>query len=182
MVIGKRLNFKVGYNTCEFKCIDEFHVSESYVNGLKEQKKYIINNPSEITIKYQKRYVRKIIDSDNECIFGLWVNGEMIGTAGCQNLFNGRPTTMGVFLFNKKHRGQGYGKIIIWASCSLLNHEFNINNYSASMFKKNFPSFYAFLSIGFKEKKSTDRTVTLLLSIDNILKPKTIKSIKYTNA
>ena len=52
VVIGKRLNFKVGYNTCEFKCIDEFHVSESYVNGLKEQKKYITNNPSEITIKY----------------------------------------------------------------------------------------------------------------------------------
>lgn len=179
MIITNRLEFKVGKKSCIFKIINNNDVNKNYINGLRSQKSYLISNPDEITIEYQKQYINRIIDSEKDCIFGLWVNGTLIGTSGVQNITKDGIASIGIFIFDKNFRSLGFGKTMVWASCSLLYSHNKIELFSASMFKKNLPSLNSFLSVGFEKTITTHRKITVRLLIDRITKPYVINSIKY---
>ena len=45
--------------------------------------------------------------------------------------------TIGIFILNRKNRGKGFGKILIWASCTLINKLFNQKIFEACIEEDN---------------------------------------------
>ena len=97
--------------TCEFRTLNESDVSQDYINGLKDQKKYIEKIPIHISVSSQKKYINDILYSKGDAICGLFINNELIGTAGVQQSIKFLqyievPTefvaAIGIFVFNKQ--------------------------------------------------------------------------------
>ena len=57
MKLDKLLKFHIEDINCEFRTIHELDVSQSYVDGLKEQTKYIENIPADVSLTSQMKYV-----------------------------------------------------------------------------------------------------------------------------
>ena len=84
MFFNQFLNFKINNLNLTFKNIVESDVNKDYVNGLISENKYLLNNPKNISFDSQKKYIRKIIKSGRDSIFGLFIEQKLIGTAGIQ--------------------------------------------------------------------------------------------------
>ena len=85
MELGKFIFFKINKMNCEFKSLHETDVSQDYVSGLKYQKEYIMNIPSLVSFSSQKKYINDILYSKGDAICGLFINNELVGTAGIQS-------------------------------------------------------------------------------------------------
>ena len=58
MELDKSLNFKLHDMVCNFRMINEADVNQNYVDGLKDQNKYIENIPADMSISTQKNYIK----------------------------------------------------------------------------------------------------------------------------
>ena len=110
MELDKSLFFKIKDMNCEFRTLHDSDVSKEYVDGLKQQTKYIMNIPKNVSISSQKKYVKDVLCSKDDTICGLFINNKLVGTAGVQSsrsfLLSNKVTTeyvatIGIFLFNK---------------------------------------------------------------------------------
>ena len=192
MKLEKSLKFHIADMRCLFRTINSSDVTKAYVNGLKEQTKYIENIPDNINISNQKKYVNNIIMSKDDTICGLFLDKVLVGTAGVQLslpesfLINidfkvSKIATVGIFIFNKNYRGMGLGKTLVWASTYLFYECTRIEWFGAGMKKDNAPSYKSFLSCGYKDvlgkEKECDHTI---VNISELNKPELINSVVLT--
>ena len=61
MELDKSLFFKIKDMNCESRTLHDSDVSKEYVDGLKQQTKYIMNIPKNVSISSQKKYVNDIL-------------------------------------------------------------------------------------------------------------------------
>ncbi|MDP2685119.1 MAG: GNAT family N-acetyltransferase [bacterium] len=167
MKLEKKLLFTHKLGNCEFRTISEKDISEDYLMGLREESKYIKYIPENVNRTAQAQYIRDIIDSERNTICGLFLNSELIGTAGIQNISEGQKVSIGFLLFNKTLRGNGFGKVLVWASCFLTNSDKMSTVFFAGMKKENLASLKACLSCGFiVNSESLDAYIVELLFKD----------------
>jgi RimJ/RimL family protein N-acetyltransferase len=181
MELNHKLFFNIEPALAELKCLEPSDVTNAYVDGLKKQKKYLIRNPENITLKKQQDYVSKIAISSNDIILGLFINSILIGTAGIQNLLTGEKPTIGIFIFSESQRQRGLGKALLWSGSYLLNKSIGIMHIYANIAKTNVPSLKLFLSSGYKITEENKSEYWVGLHINDLLKPSTIKNCKLLN-
>ena len=186
MDLGRSLLFKIKDTNCEFRTINETDVSQEYIDGLKEENKYIENIPANVSFSMQKKYIKKIIDSKNNTICGLILDGALVGTAGIQlsdsdssaqdsnNEFK-KLSNIGIFIFSKNYRGKGLGKTLVWAATYLFHNVSKLEWFGAGMEKENIPSLKSFISCGFKQVDKGEESYKVLLNYSGLVKPKFIK-------
>ena len=190
MELDKYLAFSLRAEKCQFRVMLPHEVTESYINGLKEQERYLINTNRKISLPEQSTYVAHILESSNDLLMGLFVEGELVGTSGIQTF--GEPcqegissdasyATMGVFVFDPSDRGKGHGKTMIWAGVYLLNSTLKMGIFRAGMEKQNIPSFRTFLSCGFRKYEEVGSTFKLSLMIGQLKKPAFITDISVSS-
>ena len=165
MNLSNKLFFLFKNDRCELRGITPDDVTSDYVNGLIDQQEYLLNRQT--TIESQREYVKNINESDNDAIFGLFINGELIGTSGVQGL-NG-IVSIGIFIFKPEMRGKGYGKILVWASCLLINKTFGYRYFFAGVKKDNVASWKAFMACGFS---MTEKDGDYILTTDSLTSSK----------
>jgi RimJ/RimL family protein N-acetyltransferase len=165
MKLKNKLVFSHSLGECTFRTITSEDVSDNYINGLKEELKFIENIPELINRSSQANYIMNIVNSEKDTICGLFLNSELIGTAGIQNIMEGNRVSIGILLFNKKLRGHGFGKVLIWASCFLANNCRSTISFFAGMSKENLPSLKAFLACGFSIESELPEKY--IVSLDN---------------
>ena len=130
MELDKYLAFSLRAEKCEFRVMLPHEVTEKYIVGLREQGQYLENANKKISVPEQLDYVARILESPDDLLMGLFVEGELVGTSGIQTF--GEPcqerissdascATMDVFVFDPSDRGKGCGKAMIWAGVYLLN-------------------------------------------------------------
>lgn len=182
MELGKSLHFICHGAKCEFRTLGINDVTEAYVEGLRQQKKYLENNPCDTNKNIQQEYIKRIIDSENDTICGLFVDSVLIGTAGIQNIFcKGECiTTFGIFIFSQNFRGKGYGKTLVWASAFLVNACNGVTRFGAGMEKQNMPSLKCFLSSGFKKVFEDDKLIKVELNYKHLKVTEFISHIEVT--
>jgi len=178
MNFTSKLLFQKNYSQCEVRCIYANDVNEDYIEGLRRQTSYIKNIPNRITLKKQKDYVRNIDKSDHDCILGLFLDGQLIGTSGVQNADGDNEPSIGVFIFNTEVRGLGLGKALIWASCYILREIFHTEEMYAGMKKSNIPSYKSFLSCGFIKNREDEDTYYVKGVLSELIKPDDISETK----
>jgi RimJ/RimL family protein N-acetyltransferase len=169
MIFKKELHFVYKGETCCVKSIIPSDITENYIEGLKRQRKYIQNNPENINIEWQSDYIRKINDSEQDTILGLFYNNVFIGTAGIQNIDKKGRTTIGIFIFNNSYRNMGLGKVLVWSSCKLLNNEFGISEFYAGMKDDNIVSYKSFISVGFSKSDYSMNVIKVQLNINDLI-------------
>ena len=169
---------------CEFRTLHGSDVSKEYVDGLKQQTKYIMNIPKNVSISSQKKYVKDILCSKDDTICGLFINNKLVGTAGVQSsrsfLLSNKVTTeyvatIGIFLFNKRYRGMGLGKTLVWAATYLFHNASKLEWFGSGMAKENIPSLKSFLSCGFRKNYEDKENCKVLLNYSELTKPRFIK-------
>ena len=186
MELKKILNFNLKHLDCELRNIYPDDISLEYIEGLKNQEKYIENIPHKISFQSQKRYINNILYSKNNIITGFFIKGNLVGTSGIQisnnneyfhqlkqNIFS-----IGIFIFDKNKRGMGFGKILVWASLFLHHYCFGSDIYFAGMNIENIPSLRTFLSCGFKINYKNEDLYFVSLKYDNLIQPKNVLNIK----
>ena len=145
MVLKNSLTFTFNKDIqCEFRTIFEADVTQSYVNGLKNQKEFIENIPVDVDLSSQRKYVKDTNMRIDQTICGLLLNGELVGTAGIQLSFsdsflpdidisNEKLATIGIFVFNRSYQGMGLGKVLVWAATHLFHHSTQTKWFGAGM-------------------------------------------------
>ena len=185
MILEKKLLFKYKNFSSEFRTLLEKDVNQEYINGLKHQKEYIENIPSVVSFVSQKIYINKIINSKYDTISGLFMDGELVGTAGVQLSIDKNTNikfgTIGIFIFNLNYRGIGLGKALVLASTFLHNKITNTKLFVAGMEKSNTPSLKSFLSCGFQKTSEGEINYEVRLNFDQLIKPETISKINLKN-
>ena len=129
--------------------------------------------------------------SSNNTICGLFLDDNLIGTAGIQNLLGSdlievvdgytKNCTVGILVLSKSSRGKGYGKLLIWLSCMLANKCCNLNIFEACMNKKNIPSLKSFLACGFDIIKENDKSLNVAINYHNLIQPRLIDNVSTKN-
>ena len=178
MELDKKITFICNSEHCEFRSINENDVTEAYIEGLKNQRKYLENKPASITIESQKYYINNIVESEYNTICGLFINSVLVGTAGIQNITTENKTTIGIFIFNKNLKGRGLGKTLVWASCYLLKNSLGIEEFGAGMEKTNIPSLKSFLACGFDLSSEDEVNYMVKLNIENLQQPSFISKVQ----
>ena len=190
MDLDRYLAFSLRAGKCQFRVVLPHEVTESYIIGLRAQKRYLINTNKKISLTAQSDYVARILESPDGLLMGLFVEGELVGTSGIQTF--GEPcqegissdasyAAMGVFVFNPSDRGKGYGKTMIWAGVYLLSSTLGIGTFRAGMERQNIPSFGTFLSCGFRKYEVIGSAFKLSLMIDQLKKPAFITDISVSS-
>ena len=186
MELEKFLAFNIDDFNCVFRILCESDVSKNYLDGLKRQNEYIENISADLTISKQKKYIQKILLSKSDTIFGLFINRELVGTAGVQ-LSNSflkyikvpaeNVATIGIFLFNKNFRRRGLGKALVWSATHLFNYSTKAEWFGAGMKKRNIPSLKSFLSCGYKNINEDKNNCHVLINYSDLIKPNNIDDI-----
>jgi len=185
MELNKSLTFHIDNNSFEFRTINEFDVTQAYIDGLKKQKYYIENIPDNLSVSAQKIYVKEIIGNKSDTICGLFLNRELIATAGIQLSLSriflqnieipiDNVATIGIFIFKNSYRGMGLGKTLVWASTKLFHVCTQTEWFGAGMEIENAPSLKSFLVCGYEQVYQNAKYYQVLLNIKNLKKPKSI--------
>lgn len=178
MLIEFRLIFSRSNEKLDLRGITPDDVTIDYVDGLRKQKQYIENIPVNVDVESQKKYIRNINDSSGEGIFGLFVDGEMIGTAGVQELSEDGPVSIGIFIFKEETRGRGFGRILVWAACTAVHRITGTRLFRAGMKRSNIPSFKSFLSSGFSVTDENINGYTVELNYSDLILPPGVENIR----
>jgi hypothetical protein len=186
MNLDKKLSFNRDNTTFVFKGLEPNDVSHDYVNSLTKTS-FIENIPPQVSVRSQKEYVQKITESRNSLIFGLFSNENiLIATSGVQvNSLSfkefvtndSKYLTMGIFVVGKEHRGQGFGKMLVWACSYLLNSLFYNSDIFAGMKKDNIASLKSFTSVGYKVHRVFSDSKIVCLKKEQLLLPNAINQI-----
>jgi len=186
MELEKSITFEISDVPFEFRTLNELDVSSDYVNGLKEQKKFIENIPIQVSVSSQKKYINDFLNSKNNTICGLFIRNNLVGTAGVRSSTSFLQhievsaeyvATIGIFLFNKSYRGMGFGKTLVWAATYLCRNSIQAEWFGASMKKGNTPSLKSFLSCGFRKTFEHEEIIGVLLNYSELIKPDFIKNV-----
>jgi len=188
MKFEKKLEFLHKDKKCEFRTIFCSDITNNYISGLKKGNKYIGNIPINVNKHSQMKYINNIIESKRDTICGLFVNSELIGTAGIQysysknflkdtNLKINNIATIGIFIFNKNFRGKGYGKAMLWASIFLTNMCQNTIWFGVCTEKENPITYKLNIDIGFKLFYENERLYKFYLDYTQLIKPDFINRI-----
>ena len=184
MELGKAILFKIKNMNCEFRTLRETDVNHDYVNGLKDQKIYIENISIHVSVSSQKKYINDILSSKGNTIGGLFINNELVGTAGVQSSTSYSQyieipaeyvASIGIFLFNKGYRGMGLGKTLVWSATYLCHNAIQADWFGAGMAIENIPSLQSFLSCGFRQIYEDEENCIVLLNYPELTKPRFIK-------
>ena len=184
MELDKSLFFKIKDMNCEFRTLHDSGVSIEYVDGLKQQTKYIMNIPKNVSISSQKKYVKDVLCSKDDTICGLFINNKLVGTAGIQSStlylqYIEVPAkfvaTIGIFLFDKDYRGMKLGRALVWAAIYLYHNCVQVEWFGAGMEKENIPSLKSFLSCGFNQVYKDEVNCRVLINYSELTKPEFIK-------
>ena len=184
MELKKSILFKIIDYNCEFRTLNESDINQDYVSGLKEQKIYIENIPIHVSISSQKKYINNIIYSKGDTICGLFINNELVGTAGVQSSTSYSQyieipaeyvASIGIFLFNKGYRGMGLGKTLVWSATYLCHNSIQADWFGAGMAIENIPSLQSFLSCGFRQIYEDEENCIVLLNYPELTKPEIIQ-------
>ena len=169
---------------CEFRTLHDSDVSKEYVDGLKQQTKYLMNIPKNVSISSQKKYVKDALYSKDDTICGLFINNKLVGTAGIQSStlylqYIEVPAkfvaTIGFFLFDKNYRGMKLGTTLVWAATYLYHNCVQVEWFGAGMEKENIPSLKSFLSCGYRKIYEDKENCKVLLNYSELTKPRFIK-------
>jgi len=183
MELDKSLFFKIKDMNCEFRTLYDSDVSKEYVDGLKQQTKYIINIPKDVSISSQKKYVKDVLCSKDDTICGLFINNKLVGTAGIQSStlylkYIKVPAkfvaTIGIFLFDQNYRGMKLGTTLVWAATYLYHNCVKVEWFGAGMEKENFSSMKSFSSCGFKQIYEDKKNYRVLINYSELTKSKFI--------
>lgn len=170
------------YNTdgveLTFRALHANDVTDAYVSALKRQRSFLANNPKDIDIGWQRRYVARILASSTDTICGLFLGKGLIGTAGIQNVHEGQISTIGIFVLDPSVRGKGYGKLLVWSSCRLVSHVVDVGGFGAGASRDNAPSVKCFLACGFSIAEERDASVWLSLNTEDLIEPKEIQGVE----
>ena len=171
---------------CEFRTLHDSDVSKEYVDGLKQQTKYIMNIPKNVSISNQKKYVKDVLCSKDDTICGLFINNKLVGTAGIQlsTLYLQYievpvkfVATIGIYLFDKNYRGMKLGTTLVWAATYLYHNCVQVEWFGAGMAIESIPSLKSFLSCGFRPVYEYKGNCKVLVNISELIKPKLIKDV-----
>ena len=187
MELDKSLSFMIKDMKCQLRTLQDSDVDKEYVNGLKQQTKYIKNIPRNVNVSSQKKYINDIPLSKGDTICGLFINKKLVGTTGIQSsiLFleyiDNPPeyvATVGIFIFNNSYRDMGLGKVLVWAA-SYIFHNFTQSEwFGAGMEKENITSLKSFLSCGFQLINENNEGFSVLLNISELKKPIIIDNVR----
>ena len=86
MKLQETLSVIIDHKKHVFRTLLPEDVSKAYINALKTERKLIEYASIRTNIGSQKRYVERILESTSDAICGLFLNSELIGTSGMQNL------------------------------------------------------------------------------------------------
>jgi GNAT superfamily N-acetyltransferase len=191
MKLEKKVKFTLRNRECVFRTLTPEDVSQVYVNALKKTRSLVENVPEDINIEWQQSYIEEVLLSPCDTICGLFLDSELIGTAGIQNLaVAGTATraiemavgytygcTVGTFVLSEMSRGQGYGKVLLWAACYLANRCCGVETFEAGQKKSNIPAVKAGLACGFRAKKESADGVNIEVKIGELVKPELVERI-----
>ena len=187
MKFNYKLNLVIGGKKITFRTLYPNDVSNSYINSLKEECKYIQNIPKNIDIEKQKKYIQELLLSPSNTICGLFSGKRLIGTAGIQNLFGNdlvevvdgytKNCTVGILVLSKASRGKGYGKLLVWTSCILAHYCYGTSIFEACMNITNVPSLKSFLVCGFDIIKENGKSFNVAINFDNLIRPRFIDNV-----
>jgi len=188
MKLDVALHYQIGEDAIVFRTISPNDVSYQYVDALTKARKYIENIPEQIDINKQRKYIEEVVGSPHDTICGLFVNDQLVGTAGIQNLSGSEMIkvvdgytsncTIGILVFPEL-RGKGYGQLLIWSSCVLSNKCCGITIFEACMKTENISSYKTFLACGFKVIKENTDSRNVKAEITDLLTPKIIQNWIY---
>ncbi len=174
MELKKRIKLCHNGQECEFRTLSIDDVTQSYVDCLLSQKRFIDHNIPNVTIEKQREYVRGILLSDKNTICGLFIEDILIGTSGMQNIGKGCLTAVGMFVLEKEMRGRRYGKTLVWSACKLAKACCDVDDFSGSTKKINILSFKTLTSCGFKTVEEGGASLLLKLNIKDLRKPELV--------
>ena len=186
MELNKFLSFKIYDLRCEFRTLHDSDVKKEYVDGLRKQTEYIENIPEDMSISKQQEYIQEILFSESDTICGLFINNELVGTAGIQSFVNflqyvdvpaDSISTIGIFIFDKNYLNMGLGKILVWSSAHLFHICTQSEWFGAGMAKENIPSLKSFLSCGFAQVYEDKESCRVLLNYSELIKPEFISEL-----
>ncbi len=144
LILPAYLEFQFTGKAGLFRTLHSSDVTPEYVDALRSQHEYIDHTSPTIDIGWQRNYVAGISASAHDAICGLFMDGQLVGTAGLQNLNEGGSTTMGIFVIGARNRGQGHGKALVWAATILSRDGAGIRRIEAGMWKSNARSLRSF--------------------------------------
>jgi hypothetical protein len=186
MELEKNIIFKFNDLRCEFRTLNESDITEEYVNGLNKYNENIINIQNHVSISSQKKYINDVLHSKGDTIFGFFVNNELVGTAGIQSSPSFQQSikfpakdfsSIGLFIFNKKFRKTGLGKILVWATTYLYSNCTQKEWFSAGMKIKNISSLKSFLGCGYRKIFQDEIDCIVFLHIAEFKTPEFINDV-----
>ena len=181
MKFSSSLLFNYREKECAFRSIFPKDVTNAYVEGLRQENKYLSHIPEKLDLSSQQEYISQISRSINNAICGLFVGDELIGTAGLQNLAAGNYATIGIFLFNPLVRGMGFGKILVWSASQLAIHQMSVAGTMGGMKPDNIVSIRSFLACGGIESVDSDTgTHHVHISATNLLTLPGLTKIRFS--
>jgi RimJ/RimL family protein N-acetyltransferase len=181
MELNHKLVFKFKSDIAELRCLKPTDVTNFYIEGLRNQKKFIKYNATNITLKKQQDYIYKIARSQSDIICGLFINSILIGTAGVQNILTNKMPTIGIFIFHNENRGKGLGSSILWSGSYLINQSIGVKHINANMDINNLLSLKAFLSCGYKIIEENKTEYWVGIDYKNLLKPTFINNCELVD-
>jgi RimJ/RimL family protein N-acetyltransferase len=131
-------------------------VNDEYLSWLNDPitTKYMDLQHGKVTIEGQREYIRDIIESESNAIFGLFdEDNRLVGTSGVQKLYapDGDGPWIGVLIGHRKYRRHGLGKVLIWVVTSILFSYFDAEKVFAGIYTPNIGSYKAFINAGYRE-------------------------------
>jgi len=127
---------------------------EKYVSWMNDYEvvKFTNSKLKKYTIEDLKAYVRNMLTSNNDYLFGIFVEGEHIGNLkiGFINWIN-RNGELGIIVGDKKYWGKGIATKSIKLGVDFAFNYLNLFKIKAGMIDCNKGSYKAFLQNGFKE-------------------------------
>lgn len=184
MELSHKLLLTIGGTEYHFRSMTGAHLSNSYVNSLKESSTYIKHITQ--NVQEQKEYINDIRESPNNTICGLFLGQHLIGTTGIQNLYPDKfvriaegfnHCTLGILITDRTMLGKGFGKTLVWSACVLANKCCGTRIFEAGIKKHNDSSLKSFLSCGFKIVEEYSNSIRVSLDLNEIVKPTLIDNV-----
>ncbi len=176
MELRNALSLKYGSGNAFFRNLWPDDITDEYLYALQQSGQYITNTNSNISRVEQRLYIENILTSQQSTIFGLFIDGTLVGSVGCQNLLNPDGVTLGVLIFQETNRKKGYGKLAIWCSCHMLHNSSGISSFRAGIHPSNSASLRLFYHCGFYEIERDDRKILVEAAYTQVVQPDKVRA------
>tara|TARA_B100000959_G_C14988557_1_gene626684 strand:+ start:3250 stop:3756 length:507 start_codon:yes stop_codon:yes gene_type:complete len=154
MIFKNSINFKIKSRLFKIKNIKLSDISNNYINSLNSSK--YLRYKRKYSILSQKKYIKKIKESSNNCIVGIYFKEELIGTMNSQvhkfiKIGNKRlknAISFGILIFNNyQNKKIGANSIKYYSKFLSKSYE----NIFSTIHKNNKNSIKVFVNSGFKK-------------------------------